>query len=288
VVSALENAVFPTDAELIRAIETGLLEGPTIPDQLELLDVSGVQGHFAHHVSHNLVNNVGDFNVADAMVDDVIEQLLEKYRELGNSACWWIGPNSKPSRLKESLEAHGIQHGFIADGFASTDLAADIRVNSQIRVEIVSDEHLESSSRTFAAGFAFDEDDPLPEDAALLWMTAVQSAPPYLHSRNYAAYLDGVEGAIAVANMFLIPGTNIVELSGASTLPEHRGKGAYTALLAARFSDAVRFGAKAAVTQATPETSSPICQRVGMRRIFEFPILASEPTQPRPVGPPRD
>ena len=280
--------MFPTDAELIRAIETGLLGGPTIPGQLELLDFPGVQGHFARHVSHDLVNNVGDFNVTDAVVDDVIEQLLEKYRELGNSASWWIGPNSKPSRIKESLEAHGIQHGFTADGFASTDLAADIRVNSQIRVAIVSDKRLESASRTFAAGFAFDEGGPLPDDAALLWMTAVQLAPLYFHSRNYAAYLNGVEGAIAVANMFLIPGTNIVELSGASTLPEHRGKGAYTTLLAARFSDAARFGAKAAVTQATPETSSPVCQRVGMHKLCELPILGSRPAQPTPVGPPRD
>jgi hypothetical protein len=176
------------------------------------------------------------------------------------------------------LEAHGLQPYFTADGFAATDLAADIRVNSRIRVEVVSEERLESSSRTFAAGFVF-EDDPLPDDAGLLWMTAVQSAPLHFHGRNYAAYLNGVEGAIAVASMCIIPGTDIALLCGASTLPEHRGNGAYTALVAARFADAARFGAKAAVIQATPETSSPICQRVGMRKLCELPVLWSDPSR---------
>jgi hypothetical protein len=268
-------------------METGFLGEPTVPGQLELLEFAGVKGHFARHVPHELVNNVGDFNLTDQVVDDVIEQIFEKYRVLGNIACWWTGPKSKPPGIEKRLEAHGLQHDFTADGFASTDLVADIRVNSQVRIEVVSDERLESASRTFAAGFVF-EDDPLPDDAALLLMTAVQSAPPHFHGRNYAAYLSGVDDAIAVASMFQIPGTNIVQLFGASTLPEYRGNGAYTALVAARFSDAARFGAKAAVTQATPGTSSPICQRIGMRKLCELPVFWSEPTQPKPVSPPRD
>ena len=40
----------------------------------------------------------------------------------------------------------------------------------------------------------------------------------------------------------MIPGTDIAMLAGASTLPAFRGNGAYTALIAARFRDAARFG----------------------------------------------
>lgn len=266
----------PTDAELVRAIETGVFRMPTVPGEFEALDISGVQGNFAPHVPNELVNNVGDFNVPDAMLEDTIEQALATYRALGNPAYWWTGPNTKPACVEAAMESHGLKYGFTLDGLVSTDLTAQFPVNPKIRVETVPNDRVESLSKAFSAGFVFDGT-PLPDEVGLLWMTTIESAPPHVHGRNYAAHLDGVEGAIAAASLFIIPGTEIAMLAGASTLPEHRGNGAYTSLIAARLRDAARFGAKGAIIQADSDTSSPICQRVGMRKVCELQIFLSKP-----------
>jgi hypothetical protein len=266
----------PTDAELIRAVETGVFQVPSVPGELEALEISGVQGIIAPHVTDGLVNNVGDFNVPAAKLDDTISQVLAAYRAVGNLAYWWCGPNAKPAGVESELVGHGIEYDFTLDGLVSTDLAAEISLNPQIRIESVLDDGLESASRTFSAGFVFD-DIPLPEAAGRLWMTSVQSAPQHYCGRNYVAHLDGVEGAIAVASLIMLPGTKIAMLTGASTLLEHRGHGAYTALLATRFRDAAHLGAKAAIIQANQDTSSPICLRAGMRSVVnaEFLTLSS-------------
>lgn len=267
----------PTDADLVRAIETGVFRLPTIPGEYETLGICGVQGNFTPDFSNDLLNNVGDFNVTEATMEDTIEQVLTQYRDLGNSACWWTGPNTKPVGIAASLQARGFEYLFTAAGLVSTDLVAEIPVNPKIRVETVADDRMESAGAVFSAAFVFD-DDPLPDGLGRLFLDTVQLAPPHFYGRNYVAHLEGVEGAIAAANLFLLPGTGIAMLSGAATLPEHRGNGAYTALVAARFRDAARFGAQAAIIQADSVTSAPICERVGMRKLCELPVFLSEPT----------
>jgi GNAT superfamily N-acetyltransferase len=65
-------------------------------------------------------------------------------------------------------------------------------------------------------------------------------------------------------------------LSGAITLPEHRGRGCYRALLRARWDEAVRLGAPALVVHAQ-ETSRPILERCGFERVATLHELASGP-----------
>jgi hypothetical protein len=63
-----------------------------------------------------------------------------------------------------------------------------------------------------------------------------------------------------------------VSLFGGSTLPEARGHGAYRALVAARWQDAVARGTPALVTQASP-MSRPILASLGFREVCEIRIL---------------
>ena len=216
----------------MRAIETGLFSIPGVPGELEALNVAGVRGHVAPHVSDGLVNNVGDFNLPDTKVESTLDEIRARYRALGNPAQWWIGPSAKPAGIVPALEARGIQYTDAIDGLVSTDLQAAFSLNPKVRVETISQAGIESLGKTFSAGFVFD-DDPLPNQAGILWLTAMQSAPPHRYGRNYAAHLEGVDGAIAAASLILLPDTDIALLAGASTLPEHRGNGAYTALVAA-------------------------------------------------------
>jgi predicted GNAT superfamily acetyltransferase len=63
-----------------------------------------------------------------------------------------------------------------------------------------------------------------------------------------------------------------VTLFGGSTLPEARGRGAYRALVAARWDDAVERGTPILVTQAGP-MSRPILAQLGFREVCEIRIL---------------
>src|SRR2546426_793986 len=89
-------------------------------------------------------------------------------------------------------------------------------------------------------------------------------APNGPRCRGYFAYVD----ARPVAWSFLVYlDAPFVLLGGAGTLPEHRGRGLYTALVARRLADACADGRTAAVIQADRETSAPICAKLGFREL---------------------
>ncbi len=75
---------------------------------------------------------------------------------------------------------------------------------------------------------------------------------------------------MAYADLVFVPGTSIALFGGAATLPAHRGRGAYTALVAARLEEAARAGAEAAIIQANRATSAPIAAKLGFEEIASF------------------
>jgi hypothetical protein len=84
----------------------------------------------------------------------------------------------------------------------------------------------------------------------------------------YLAYVDGEPVARGSASF----SKHGVTLFGGSTLPEARGRGAYRALVAARWEDAVARGTPVLVTQASP-MSRPILVQLGFREVCEIRIL---------------
>ena len=84
-----------------------------------------------------------------------------------------------------------------------------------------------------------------------------------------------------------VPGEDIANLVGGSAPPEYRGKGAYRALLARRFKDAAADGAQAMVVQCDRTTSSPICQRIGMKKLCDLDIYMFETPDAPHRGEPR-
>jgi NAD(P)-dependent dehydrogenase (short-subunit alcohol dehydrogenase family) len=76
--------------------------------------------------------------------------------------------------------------------------------------------------------------------------------------------------AVAAADAILVDGA--VALCGGATLPEARGKGAYRALLAARFRDAVERGTPVLVVQAG-SMSRPILERLGFDTVARVRVL---------------
>jgi hypothetical protein len=103
--------------------------------------------------------------------------------------------------------------------------------------------------------------------------------------RQFIALIDGEPVATGRATY-----TDVgVLLNGGSTIERARGRGAYRALVAARWEDALAKGKKCLVTQAGA-MSRPILVRLGFREVCDIRILldrsegTEEPEEPAPEG----
>jgi GNAT superfamily N-acetyltransferase len=77
-------------------------------------------------------------------------------------------------------------------------------------------------------------------------------------------FVTEIDGRVVAAAGFTLA-ERVGRFWGAATLPEYRGRGAYTALVAARLEEARRQGATVAIVKARTGTSSPILRKLGFR-----------------------
>ncbi len=203
-----------------------------------------------------------EWNVAQRFrfrADELAEVRAEIHaalRERGRrELSWEIGSQAEPADLVERLEALGLrvtehQVGMVLD-CPPDHVPGDVEVR---RVE-TDDEWWEAER---IAAIAFNE----------------KTAPtrrayrPDPASPIYLAYVDGVPVARGSASY----SEHGVTLFGGATLPEARGRGAYRALVAARWEDAVAHGTPLLVTQASP-MSHPILGRLGFREVCRIRAL---------------
>jgi GNAT superfamily N-acetyltransferase len=192
-------------------------------------------------------------------VEAVREEIHGILRERGRTACTWeIGTRATPPDLVDRLFALGLVDdseplaiGMVLDRPPAQDAPSDV----EVRRATTPDDHYESA-RIAAVAFGMpepkrrDDDEPDPDNVV------------------YLAYLGGKPVARASAAF----GRHGVSLFGGSTLPEARGRGAYRALVAARWEDAVARGTPLLVTQAG-KMSRPILERLGFRAVCEIRIL---------------
>jgi hypothetical protein len=180
-------------------------------------------------------------------------------RERGRTGCTWeVGSHATPDDLVEQLLAHGLVDDDPiprAAGMVLSTPLPDVPSDVEVR-RIESDEDRLASARIAAVAFG----GPVPT-----------KVPPREHDPNNIEYLASIDG-VPVARASGSFSEHGVTLFGGSTLPEARGRGAYRALIAARWEDAVARGTPALVTQASP-MSQPILERLGFEVVCEIRIL---------------
>jgi hypothetical protein len=191
---------------------------------------------------------------------DVRAEIHQHVRARGRTVCTWeVGTHARPVDLVERLHTVGLvddEPTALAVGMVLTEPPSwPATPGIKVRRAESEEEHLAAER---IAAIAFGE--PVVP-------TKLRHKP---NPRNtvYVAYLDGEPVARGSAS-FSEQG---VSLFGGSTLPEGRGRGAYRALVQARWEDAVARGTPALVTQASP-MSRPILARLGFREVCEIRIL---------------
>lgn len=200
------------------------------------------------------------FRLGDDDVDAVRDEIHGLLRARGRTACTWeVGTHATPGDLVEQLLARGLvddEPTPLAVGMVLNEAPAQAPpADVQVRRAQTAEERLASER---IAAIAFGGPEP------------TEPPPPSRDPNNvvYLAYADGQPVARASAAF----GEHGVTLFGGSTLPEARGRGAYRALVAARWDDAVARGTPLLVTQASP-MSRPILGRLGFRNVCEIRIL---------------
>jgi hypothetical protein len=201
-------------------------------------------------------------------IDSTLEEVHALVRERGRSACTWeVGSSATPSDLAEQLRARGLlddRDPYVV-GMVLTE-RAPAQVEGIEAREVVSFEEFRAAQRVaeeaFGGGVGMDE-----EQLRARYEEKVATGG----SKTFVALVDGE--IVASASSTYVEGA--VTLNGGAVLPHARGRGAYRALVAARWSDAVERGTPALVTQAGA-MSKPILERLGFRSVAEITILLDE------------
>ncbi len=204
------------------------------------------------------------FRMKAGEVDEVRAELHALLRARGRQACTWeVGSSATPPGLVAMLRNRGlvpddpdpIQIGMVLD-------AEPPPIPSGIAVRTVETDDDHAISERIARR-CFGMDDPTDEE--------LESSRARGGSRRYLARLDGADVATATAT-FTPHG---VVLNAGSTLPAARGRGAYRALVRARWDDAVAAGTPVLITQAG-RMSLPILERLSFRSVCEIQVLLDE------------
>ncbi len=197
-------------------------------------------------------------------VDGAVADLRAIGAERGlDSVLWWVGDAATPDDLGEQLVARGLElrertTSLVLDQAPTGTPALEAR-----RPETLT-EYLEAQEVDWAAlGLPEARRHGLRERATESWE----------REGAYGLTFLVADGGRVIAIGRSRFGDDAVFLTGGATLPEERGRGAYTALVHARWHDAVERGTPLLVTQGN-EHSGPVLQKLGFRPVGSVVIYA--------------
>jgi hypothetical protein len=183
-------------------------------------------------------------------------------------AVWWVGELATPDDVVDLLAAEGLRPDEDEPVLASMVLEAAPRgappAVEVVRVDTLADYLTAQELDLITMGVPEDERARMIDDSHTQWEVVQRERI----LRPYLARRDGQPVAFARAAF----GTSAVALLGGGTLEQERGNGYYTALVHARWQDAVARGTPLLVTQAG-KMSRPILERLGFRQVGEIRLL---------------
>jgi hypothetical protein len=208
--------------------------------------------------------------------DEVPEAIHEVREEIGRrehrQAIWRVGSSATPVDLVDRLVAHGFRPSDVPGlepHLTSMVLTAEPPSVAGVEARRVADaSELEVASAISAAAFGEEEDE---ED----WEERFAAERGGHTPREYLAFIDGV--AVGAARGLFEADCPAAMLISGGVLAEARGRGAYRALVRARWDDAVAAGQPALVVHAGA-MSRPILERLGFQAVAELEVLLDPAT----------
>lgn len=198
---------------------------------------------------------IGWWDFPAARLDEIVARESAFLRERGVPAEWKVFSHDRPPGLEAALQAAGW-----ADDGAETLLVLDLDNAAGI------DAPPPPGVQVRRVGDMAGIDDSLAVDALAFgraepWRRAALELRLQASSLDlYVAYAGGQP--ISSGRLEMADGRAFAGLYGGGTAPEHRGRGVYRAMVAARADEARRRGVRYLTVDAR-ETSRPILERLG-------------------------
>ncbi len=171
-----------------------------------------------------------------------IDEIVREYRESGARRFFvQISPIAEPSDLADRLEDRGFlrYNNWVK---LQRDTAAPAFTGTQIEVRPIEGNDADAFGRIVSECFGW-------PDWLGPWVARTVGRPGWKH---YMAF----DGAEAVATGAFFVWRDLAWLDFAATLPQHRGRGAQSALLARRIDDAREAGCHALVVETAEQTAA--------------------------------
>jgi hypothetical protein len=196
-------------------------------------------------------------------VDDDVDTVRSLMRVAGTPrASWWLSERSTPADAEEQLLARGLQRidgDYLVDGMLLT--TEPPRGDVEARAVASADEFVAAVETQYAA---FNTAAAQRRDAAALRDEFELDR----ESGVVATYAAWIDGRIAATGRSVFTPRGVL-MFGGSTAPWARGRGAYRALVRARWDDAVARGTPALAVQAG-SMSAPILRKLGFEKTCQF------------------
>jgi Acetyltransferase (GNAT) domain len=205
--------------------------------------------------------------LAEAAVAGAVEDVRSLLRARGlDEVTWWVGERSTPADLAARLEQLGLEAD---DPAKMTTLAIEREPDGAPGIEVRRVESFDDYLIALEIDWtAFD----LPPEERQERRAAARAAWPLIvadgRSSVYLAYLDGEP--VGFGRAVFAPWAAL--LLGGATLPQARERGVYTALVHARWREAVARGVPRVVVSAGP-MSAPILEKLGFERLGRVRLL---------------
>jgi GNAT superfamily N-acetyltransferase len=178
--------------------------------------------------------------IHEPLTADVLDALVAAASEAGAPVvCLQPSPRVLTPEVTELLAAHDFAVGRTWEKLLR-DTSEPPQADTDLRIEVVGPEHAEEYATVTRAAFG------MPD--LLQPLVAVQTRTPGW--TTYGAF-DG-DTLVGAAALFVDGATGA--LSGAATLPSHRGRGAQRALMSRRLADAAEAGCRWVATETGSET----------------------------------
>ena len=200
-------------------------------------------------------------------IDDVLEEVRSLLRERGRATTQWeVGSAAEPTDLVERLLERGLSRD--KEPYA---VALVLRREPPPPPQEIVARRVETLEEYAAASAVQWEAFDMPADEIAESRAHLSERWAETVTVMHAAWL----GDELIAAGSSAPTEHGLLLYGGATLPTARGRGAYRAVLHARWQEAVRNGTPALITQGG-SMSRPILERIGFERVGEIHMLLDE------------
>ena len=223
------------------------------------------------------LNMVGLAKLSAESADSGIAAVVDYYQSQEKLVSWIVGPSSTPQDLGERLLAHG----FVLDreecmwGMALQPLELAAPAPPGITVRRVSADEAAAHQSMMARAYGYGT---TAEGLGAMMRLGAALGP---QAAIYLAWAEGLPSPAGWSFAFFHADGETLVLDGSATLPTHRHRGVYTAMVAERLRGGRTRGYTTAVVQAVRGTSAPICAQLGFRIVCALDMYLWHPRAPR-------